>query len=307
MVFNIMSPVNEITAWYDLTDILSVMIGCSATFVAIIGGLIANKAISDKAEQESIERQLYQIDTEYTVNEEHIQNINMWLNEYNAREFIHENIDELLDGKSLFDVYDNDNDNEIEYDELLPYWDKSLKAAKLYYDAIVEDGRNSRNDDNIPRTIISDLDDFQYRFCSHYGMKIHVRKFASNLINYTVSINAGTIEQYNEKVKEMEELINDNTMLNAKTQLLEKRKSAMYIDGDIKGGMKLFAIISIINIILPIVFMLFNPTQSKVWYYIETAISLLAFSVGIITMIKYIYSLFPKKKADIEETEPENE
>ncbi len=53
--------------------------------------------------------------------------------------------------------------------------------------------------------------------------------------------------------------------------------------------------------------MLFNPTSNKVWYYIETAISLITFSIGIITMIKYIYSLFPKKKTDIEETEPKNE
>lgn len=307
MTFDVITSVNEITMSYDLTHILSVMIGCSATLIAIIGGLIANRAISDKAEQESIERQLQQVDTEYMVNEERIQNINTWLNEYDAKDFIDRYINDILDGKSLFDVYDSDNDNEIEYDELLPYWNKCLKAVKLYHGSITENYKNSTNNDMIPKKIINDLDDFQYEFCSHYGMKIYVRKFAPTLINHTSPMNAMFTDLYNKKVKELEKLVNNNEMLDAKSKVLEEQRVNIYIDGEIKSGMKLFAAISTMNIILPTTFMLFNPTSNKNWYYIETILSLITFSAGIITMIKYIYSLFPNKKENTEETESKNE
>lgn len=49
--------------------------------------------------------------------------------------------------------------------------------------------------------------------------------------------------------------------------------------------------------------MLFNPTSNKAWYWIEIIISIITFSVGIITMIKYIYSLFPKNETNTEESE----
>lgn len=85
--------------------------------------------------------------------------------------------------------------------------------------------------------------------------------------------------------------------------MLKERQNAISISKDIKGGMKIFTIVSITNIILPIIFMLFNPTSNKAWYWIEIIISIITFSVGIITMIKYIYSLFPKNETNTEESE----
>ena len=96
MCFNIIMYANKIITQYDLTGILSAMVGCSATFVAIIGGLIANKGLADRAEKESIDRQLSQIGIEIDIIDTRIDNVDSWLNTYNAKEFIHENIDELL-------------------------------------------------------------------------------------------------------------------------------------------------------------------------------------------------------------------
>lgn len=297
MVFNVISE------WYDLSGILSVMIGCTATFVAIIGGLIANKAISDNAEKESIDKKLEQIDAEIIINNKNIDELNEWLNKYNAKDFIQSNLESLLNGEQLSEVYDSDDSNDIDFDEMLPYWNKALEAVEIFREASAAE----KNNDGIPKTIIGKLDEFQYKICSRYKNSIEnacINPF-ENASVATASFRR--VDYYNDTMDEMNEIVKRNEILIAKEQLLQDRQDKINLSRDIKGGMSIFAVVSIINIILPIIFMLFNPTSNKVWYYIETAISLITFSVGIITMIKYIYSLFPKKKPDIEETEPKNE
>lgn len=294
---------NVISEWYDLSGILSVMIGCTATFVAIIGGLIANKAISDNAEKESIDKKLEQIDAEITINNKNIDELNEWLNEYNAKDFIQSNLEALLNGEQLYEIYDSDDSNDIDFDKMLPYWNKALEAVELFREASAVE----KNNDGIPKTIIGKLDEFQYKICYRYKNSIENNRINPFEHAPVVTTSVRRVDYYNDTMDEMNEIIKRNEILIAKEQLLQDRQDKINLSRDIKGGMSIFAVVSIINIILPIIFMLFNPTSNKVWYYIETAISLITFSVGIITMIKYIYSLFPKKKSDIEETEPKNE
>lgn len=299
MVFNTITSVNEITTWYDLTDILSVMIGCTATFVAIIGGLIANKAISDTAEKESIDKQLKQIHAETAINEKDLDWLYNWIDEYNAKEFIRNNLEDLLNQKQFSEVYDPNDSIEIEYSKLSDYWGKAVDVVKKF-DVI---SLTEKNNDGVPKELIDELDGFQYAICSEHHNCIengHV-----SLFDKTISLDTQKyrVQHYNENYEKINSLEKECDILDAKAKLLKERLDTISISKDIKGGMKIFAIVSITNIILPIMFMLFNPTTNKVWYYTETIISLLTFSIGIITMIKYIYSLFPKKKPDKEESE----
>ena len=289
-MFNVISAAEEIVTWYDLTTILSTMIACSATFVAIIGGLIANKAISDRAEKEAIERQLSQIDLEISAIDRDIDSVSNWINEYNAKEFIQENIDELLDGKPLVEVYNHDDSNDIEYDEMLPFWDSVLDAVKQFR----AHASTETNNEGIPKVIVNNLTPFQREICSMYKYSI-----ADNEISYFekstaigISATSKRVEYYNAKVKELEELINKKENLVVREQVLQDRKDDVCISHSVRNGIKIFITISVTNIILPVVFMLFNPTANKAWYITETAISIFAFSLGIIIMIMYICSLY---------------
>lgn len=297
MFFCVMTSVNEITMWYDLNDILSVMIGCSATFVAIIGGLIANKAISDTAEKETIDKQLQQIDAELTINRKELEWLYEWVDEYNAKDFVRDNLDALLDKSQLSDVYDTDNSNEMDYDNLLPYWNKALAAVEKFQAVASAE----KNNDGVPKPLLDELDNFQYEICSEYHNCIEDRKMSFFDRTISPNISKYRIQHYNENFEKINKLEIECEILDAKEKLLQERQKTISISKDIKGGMKIFTIVSIINIILPIIFMLFNPTSNKMWYYIETSISLFTFSVGIIIMITYIYSLFPKKKTNIKD------
>ena len=303
-MFNVISAAEEIVTWYDLTTILSTMVACSATFVAIIGGLIANKAISDRAEKEAIERQLSQIDLEIAAIDRNIESVSNWINEYNAKEFIQENIADLLDGKPLVAVYSHEDSNDIEYDEMLPYWDGMLDAVKQFRAHASSD----RNNEGIPKVIVNNLTPFQREICSMYKHSITDNEISYFEKSTAIGISATTkmVEYYNARIKELEELIDKKENLVVREQVLQDRKDDICISHSVKKGIKIFMAVSLTNIILPVVFMLFNPTSNRAWYITETSISILAFSLGIIIMIMYICSLFPQKD-EKEGVEQDNE
>lgn len=292
-MFNIFMVAEGISPWFDLTNILTAMVGCTATFVAIIGGLIANKGISDRAEKESIERQLSQIDFDINATDDDIEKLSNWINEHNAKDFIRYNIDALLDGKPLENVYDHSENNFIEYDEMLPYWDGMLVAIKLFRDNC----SSEKNKEGIPKIIVEELTPFEREICSMYRNSI-----ADNEVAYyekcsflSVEGNKKIIEYYNSRVEEFDNLLDKKDNLVARKQVLQDRKDNICLGKATKNGVKIFSIVSLIDIIIPVIFMLFNPTSSKVWYIVETIISFVAFIIGIIVMIWYICSLFPKK------------
>ena len=292
MSFNIIMHTNTIITQYDLTGILSAMVGCSATFVAIIGGLIANKGLADRAEKESIDRQLSQTSMEIDIIDTRIDNLNSWLNTYNAREFIDENIDELLMCRKLSSLHISDSSADITEEELLPYWDSALEGVKKFRDNM----SNERNINGIPVNIVEELTPFQYEICSSYHRSIE--KGESILIEtaHITDTSSYRISIYNEKVKELEDCIQNKERLVLKEQMLRDRKQDITLGKSVKNGISVFVLVAIFNIIMPILFMLFNPTPNKYWYLAETFVSILLFAVGILAMIKYICSLFPEKK-----------
>lgn len=281
---------------YDLNNILSVMIACTATFVAIIGGLIANKAITDRAEKESIERQLSQIKLEIEIADKKVDSLDEWLNVRNAKDFIRDHLDELLAEENLGDFYEDADNEDITQEELLPYWNKALEAVKKFKANAYEE----RNKDNVPKSIIDELDSFQYDICSSYPESIGQ---GNKVLFETVSLSNGSIraivERYNEKVKELEEELAIKEQLIVKESMLKDIKQDVIASKPVKNGIRIFVLVSLFCIVMPLIFMLFNPTTNCVWYAIEIVLSFVSFIIGILVMIIYICSLFPKKNDDV--------
>ena len=116
---------------YDFTTQLSTMASCSATLIAIIGGLVANKVISLSAEKKSAQNRITQIDEEFKRCDEKISELTEWIDYYDAEEYIDDNLEDLLELKELSEVYVDTPDNSMSYDEMLPYWNKALELVKL--------------------------------------------------------------------------------------------------------------------------------------------------------------------------------
>ena len=288
-------PESSVTGMYDLSSALTTIASCSATFVAIIGGLIANKAISDSSEKESIQNQLKQINAEIASTQTQIDELGSWLDEDKAEDFIDDHLNDLLQLKPLADIYDRSKPNILEFDVLKSYWDRAINAVIEYKKV---DDQEPRNSDNIPCDLAQKLDGFQYRICNIYQDEIE-NGYSNPLLHSIMLDNEWSVyraEQRSKTVGELDEIIQAKETLNWKKEFLQQRYNGISLNKDIKKGVWTFAIISAVNIILPTIFMWFNPTASLKWYLIESAITYILFIAGVIIMIQYIYSLFPKKE-----------
>jgi len=291
---DVSTTVENIKTLYDLTSILSTMTACTATFVAIIGGLIASKAISDRAEKDSIDRQLTQLDMEIDSINNSIDYLSNWINESDANDFISAHINELLDGKPLDEVYDHSDKNDIEFDDMLLYWNKATEAIDLFRSHI----SSERNKQGIPKDIVENLNSFQKDFCARYRHSIEDNEVAlyEKCSIVSSSVEHSIVQFYNERIDELDEELKKKDLLIIRKQVLTEKRKELSTSHNVKHGINIFIIVSIVNIIIPVFIMLFNPTQNKGWFVAETVFSFITFSFGIIAMIIYICSLFPKKE-----------
>lgn len=285
---------------YDFTTQLSTIASCSGTFIAIIGGLVANKVIALSTEKKSAQNRIKQIDDEYKKCEKRIKELSEWLDDYDAEEYVGENLDSLLELKELSEVYIDTPDNSMGYDDLLPYWNKSLTAVKLLKDSVQDVSVWGNLDTNgVPKVIIDKLDKFQYSICSQFHIANEYGELKVYRPTFAVTTSAMLVERYNQNASDLEKYTDRMAVLLTEQMLLTP-KAEMLVDTSTKKGMLIFGITALLNVILPVIFMLFNPTNSLCWYNTERIISVILFIIGMITMCSYIYSLFPKKEKEQE-------
>lgn len=139
---------------------------------------------------------MQQIDAEIKVNNDNIERLNKWLLESDAEDFIDSNVDELFEKAELIDIYDSDDDNRSTYEELLPYWNKAKKAIRLFEQAILKGNDVPQNAEGIPKSIVSDLDDFQKRICSNYSGRIEHGKSPFPTFNLNTNVNVYAKRSY---------------------------------------------------------------------------------------------------------------
>lgn len=77
---------------YDLTTVLTTIAACSASIVAILGGLIASKLIALNAERNETNTRIAELDEEIDFFTEGHDMLQALLNEDDALDFIKENI-----------------------------------------------------------------------------------------------------------------------------------------------------------------------------------------------------------------------
>ena len=274
---------------YEFTTQLSTIAAISAAFIAIIGGLIANKVISLTAEKETAKQRCKQIDKELESIDAKITALFQWLDTSDAIDFVDSHIDELLQLKPLAEVYDKTNETSLSFEFLLPYWEQALVAIKKYMESLeaVKKGDLSSCDD-----FKKGLNEFQKSICqkvrpSYENGLILVKDLLA------VRLVSNETEIYNEKCTELEKLLDEQTRL-VNEEIFLSPKTNLVVDSKTKRGLAVFLSTTLLNVIMPIIFMIFNPTSSNGWYYTEIIVSVVLFVIGLSAMCWYIYYLFPK-------------
>ena len=268
---------------------LATIASCSATFIAIIGGMIANKAISDAAEKEVIENQINNIDVEIKQLEQELQNVKKTIAESKAKEFILKNMNDLLHGKDIEKVL---CDKVEEYDEykkqFTSYWEKALGIVK---------GDKKEN-----------YDDFEYwvsvnsnyqKLNNSYGqtgsdiMRI-------SLLKNNLMVSDQQMHFSRETKKDMIQCSYNNA-LQRKKQLQEQEEKIMKRGKSIWMGIIIFIMATIIDVVFPIMY-LYDIDWTSCDLIENLLIAKIPFvnvtiaNIVLLAMTLYICMLFPRKR-----------
>lgn len=107
-------------------SLFSTIASAFASFVAIIGGLIASKLITINGERESVETHILELDELIEMKSREEASIGQQLDEDDALDYITDHIDDIADKTSLADVYETDKPQRLEFETLEEYWNIAI-------------------------------------------------------------------------------------------------------------------------------------------------------------------------------------
>lgn len=268
---------------------LATIASCSATFIAIIGGMIANKAISDAAEKEVIENQINNIDVEIKQLEQELQNVKKTIAESKAKEFILKNMNDLLHGKDIEKVL---CDKVEEYDEykkqFTSYWEKALGIVK---------GDKKEN-----------YDDFEYWVSvnsNYQKLNNSYRQAGSDIMRISLLKNNLMVSDqqmhFSRETKKDMIQCSYNNALQRKKQLQEQEEKIMKRGKSIWMGIIIFIMATIIDVVFPIMY-LYDIDWTSCDLIENLLIAKIPFvnvtiaNIVLLAMTLYICMLFPRKR-----------
>ena len=268
---------------------LATIASCSATFIAIIGGMIANKAISDAAEKEVIENQINNIDVEIKQLEQELQNVKKTIAESKAKEFILKNMNDLLQGKDIEKVL---CDKVEEYDEykkqFTSYWEKALGIVK---------GDKKENYDDFEYWV-SVNSNYQKLNNSYIQAGSDIMRIS--LLKNNLMVSDQQMHFSRETKKDMIQCSYNNA-LQRKKQLQEQEEKIMKRGKSIWMGIIIFIMATIIDVVFPIMY-LYDIDWTSCDLIENLLIAKIPFvnvtiaNIVLLAMTLYICMLFPRKR-----------
>lgn len=274
----------------DLT-LFSTIASASASFVAIIGGLIASKLITINGERESIETRILELDELIDMKSKEEQAIAQELDEDDALDYIMDHIDDITKKTSLADVYEADKPQRLEFNTLEEYWNIAIGLYEKFQKATI-DGCEV-NDDDVPIELATEFaeDDFMYSLCESYAK---METGASWAIHRGLSVTTANTNWYNGKRKEQNAILRELDVLKLQREQAVRQKNALVKPPHMKLGLIIFAGIIVFCILIPLLFMKLISHYPNIQNCAETTCLIFA-TIGLLSTIFYMGSLLQWK------------
>lgn len=263
---------------WDIT-IFTTIASLSASFVAILGGFIASKLITVNGERERITGNIDEFNLELDLKEKERERLQKRLDEDDALDFIRDNISALVNQEALDSVYEEEKQNRLQYEELLPYWEKGLILVDRFGKA--PDIEESLNDDDIPSSLAAEIkeDAFEYDVCCEIA-----KECSPAIIKPLVPVSYAWYERDSQRVYNLDFEI---AALLIQKEQCEKQKGALKKPKGMSSGIVLFILFSLFNIIQPLIFS--NVTSISKWQHsVMIIVSIMLLSVGLIATFIYL-------------------
>lgn len=295
---------------YDLTSLLTTISSASASFVAILGGLVASRLLTITSERDSVLSKISEVDKEISIKASHQAALKKENVESDALDFIESNIENLVRGSTLESTFEKSSNKELSIETLQPYWKKSVAIKNEIHNDIIpgitgtsifnslkEEVRLKYAQDSFSREvsliIINQFeDDFEQKHQSNFFPTIRIPK-----VNFRTSIFDR--QHYDHNIQTITELQSElDSLYFQKHQLAEEKKS-LKMPTNISSGLNTFGLFSLICIVLPLVLIPFE-TSNIYLFRIVKFFFILSFSVGLFATFSYMKRLlkWPEAKSD---------
>ena len=272
----------------EISDFLFAIAGVSAGFVAILGGFIASRLITINSEREAAESNLEEVKYQKFLKTKVRDMLRCSLDEEDSIIYLHENIEALVGGLELKDIYEDYEIQTVEYERLLPYWKKAQFYIKQY-ENFAEKENCTFNDDLIPCELAEENthDPFVYEVLKLYAGW----RFSEDFESIPVRPQGSWYEKTKEQVMQanMQAAALDIQEQRYKMDLNRARKPK-----GMKIGLLIFALFSLFNIIIPLIFSVI--ALSEQWCEVVMYGCIGTLSIGLGAIFLYL-SLMLKPKS----------
>lgn len=267
----------------DLT-LFSTIASASASFVAIIGGLIASKLITINGERESVEVHILELDELIEMKSKEEASIGQELDEDDALDYITDHIDDIAEKTSLADVYEVDKPQRLEFETLEEYWNIAIELYEKFQAANI-DGCEV-NDDDIPIGLATEFaeDDFMYSLCEKFAK---MESGAAWILTKSLSVTTAHTNWYNSKRKEQNTILRELDVLKLQREQAVRQKNILTKPPHMKLGLIIFAGIIVFCILMPLLFMKLIPHYPNIQSCAETTCIIFE-ALGLVSTIFYM-------------------
>lgn len=283
----------------EVSNLLFAIAGVSASFVAILGGFIASKLIAINSERDIAESNLEEVKYQKFLKTEERDMLRRSLNEEDSLFYVYNHFEELSLGIALKDVYKTDAPQVVDFETLLPYWEKALFYARLYEECLQKE-KPYLNVDGVPSKLAEDNKDdaFIYKFLIMYAEW----KFSDEVEN----LSSRTQTQWHEKTRELCMQANmQAAALDIQEQRYKMDLNRARKPKGMKVGLLIFVFFSLFNIIIPLIFSVIEFSEQ--WCMVAMYGCIGALSIGLGAIFVYLSLMLKPKslKSEVKEIKKE--
>ena len=265
----------------ELTALLTTIASASASFVAILGGFIASKLIAVNGEREAVDSRLQELKYEIELKQQECDSLQEGITSDDALDFIRAHAANVADMDALSNVYEEDEQQLLEFDELEPYWDDALALAKRFHAECKK--ATEFNDDNIPCELAAEVKGtyFEYEVCRAIAEEV----FPSTLPLISSAMPTGA--WYERDKQRIANLRIEIASLRIHEEQSKEQQKALKKPRGMKRGLAIFALFSLFNIIQPLVLSTI-PLSTAAEYNVVRFISIAFLLIGLIATFWYL-------------------
>ena len=275
---------------YDLTVLLTTIAAASASFIAILGGLVASKLLSINGERDLLLDKIAINKSKANFLKEKIEAIQTELIEYDALYFIRENMNDLFANATIELVYKQTESYSVCFDDIKPYWNEALTIFNMIKTKLTKTVNTEKlNSDNVPISIAEELKDnyFDYEVC----------KMIMDYIDKQghIPYQRNGVMWYRDKQAEQQNYQNELDYIELEDKSLKEKEFLLKKPNGIKVALIIFAVFAFSCIILPLVLVPFQTTSFCLYITVKI-ISIFVFAFGLISTLCYLIYLLKWNK-----------